>query len=68
MNRIEPLRSIFEKLTPEVQYAINELEDRGLVWCQSFGFSNAIAILNDMDRAFQQGWLYEWFEMRGIGQ
>lgn len=42
--------------------AMDELESRGLTFCSHFGYENAVAILADMNRACDEGVLYEWMD------
>ena len=64
MDRIEPLKSIIAAQSIEVQHAIRELEDRGLMICAHFGTENAIDILGEMNQAFSDGTLYAWLARR----
>jgi hypothetical protein len=58
------LENIISAQPPEVQAAIQELEDRGLSFCSHFGYENAVALLKEMDEAFASGSLYEWLRCR----
>jgi hypothetical protein len=64
MTRPSLFSEIFVHLDLETQLAIQELEERGLVWGTHFGFANAQAIRAEMNKAFNDGKLYEWMRWK----
>jgi len=62
--RIEHIMSLCDGQPPEVINAVIELESRGLSFCGHFGYQNALALLHEMDEAFDSGLLYEFLRDR----
>lgn len=50
-------------VTDEQAHAMDQLEDRGMTFCGNFGYSNAVDLLAGMDKAAEDGTLYEWLRV-----